>query len=515
MPSLLQSEERVLSTLNADGTRRWLTPKISAGAFWKKRRVVAYFLVALFVTLPWLHADGRQLFFLDIAHGEFTLFGKTFLRTDTLLLALVMITVFVTIFLLTALFGRVWCGWACPQTVYLEFVFRPIERLFDGKKNKRGPLKLISALPPRVRGAGKWIAYTLFSFLIANTFLAYFVGTEQLVEWITSSPAHHPFGFGVVVFVTAAMLFDFGFFREQLCIVACPYGRFQSVMLDQHSLVVGYDYNRGEPRGHIKQKKKARSPEPADGSAVPLAVMNQPGGVPAAAVDISGDPAPELGDCVDCYNCVKVCPTGIDIRDGLQMECIHCTQCIDACNDVMKKLGRKPGLIRYTTQAALETGRWKMLRPRVILYPLVLLVVLSALTFVLGTKSTFDAVFIRGQGMPFNTLATGEISNQGRVRITNRTREPRVYTVRADGVEIRTESDTITVEPGETFSERALLVMPRTFFAGTQGHRVISIEIADDQGENKVIKYKVVGPVHENDEHSGDDPPDDETRSDG
>ena len=481
MTTLLQPEDRVLSTLNADGTRRWLTPRVSHGAKWKKRRVVGWLLIAIFVTLPHLYLDGKQLFFLNVAQGEFTFFGQTFQRTDTVLLALLLITVGLSIFFITAMFGRVWCGWGCPQTVYMEFVFRPIQRMFDGKPGRKGLGSRFGGLPKGPRVVLRWAVVLAVCFFLANTFLSYFVGSRQLLEWITSSPAAHPVGFAIVVGVTAMMLFDFGFFREQLCIVACPYGRMQSVLLDRNSLIVGYDRKRGEPRGFRKGKKA--SPPAGDLS---LKVLSE-GGTAVAE-------APEHGDCVDCGNCVKVCPTGIDIRDGLQLECIHCAQCIDACNEVMTKLGRQPGLIRYSSQEGLETGKWKKLRARTLLYPALLAVIVGVLSTLIATRAPADVAIVRGPGLPFNTLPDGRIGNSMRVRITNRTDASRVYTLSAPSVELIGTIDGMVIEPGATLSDRLTIAADRSMFSGTGGVVLLPVEVRDDAGFETAVRIRLQGP---------------------
>jgi cytochrome c oxidase accessory protein FixG len=462
--SLLTPQERVLSTLNPDGTRRWLKPRLSLGKFLSARRVVAYMLIILFSAIPWIKINGKPSIFLDIIHREFTFFGKTFLPTDTLLLALLLIILFISIFLITALFGRVWCGWACPQTVYLEFLYRPIERFFEGAPGKKKPKKMMG-----LRKVLRFVVYFVISLHISQTFVSYFVGAENLAEWIWQSPMQHPAAFMVVAVTTGLMLFDFGFFREQVCCVVCPYARMQSALLDRDSLIVTYDKNRGEPRG---KKKKAD---------------------PSKTGDLS---LPVLGDCIDCTMCVQTCPTGIDIREGLQLECIGCAQCIDACNTVMTKIGRPLGLIRYSSERVIGGEKAHLLRPRVIIYPVILIAAISAFVFLLSTKSPADIGFIRGQGLPFTVIDNDQISNQIRITVANRTESTATYqavVIDPPGARIN-DFTPISVEPSAMESENILLIAPFDVFA--DGEVIITIQINDDQGNFETLKtYKMLGPM--------------------
>lgn len=457
--AFLEAEEHVLTTLEKDGSRRWLYPRLSPGKHWFSRRIVGFSLIALFVALPHLRINGKPAILLDITAREFTLFGYTFLPTDTLLLALLMVSVFLTIFLLTALLGRVWCGWACPQTVYLEFVYRPIERFFMGTVGRGGV--------PRQQTAGwRYVAmyavYLVLSMLLAHTFLAYFVGVERLGRWVTQSPIEHPGPFFVMVITTGLMMFDFVFFREQLCLIACPYGRFQSVLLDRDSLIVAYDRNRGEPRGKLNQQ---------------LPVIEKP-----------------RGDCVDCGLCVKTCPTGIDIRNGLQMECIHCTQCIDACDEVMEKVGRAPGLIRYSSQNAIENGSQKFLRPRVVIYPILLTILLSTLAYNIATKKSFDVTLLRNFGAPYTISETDQVQNSLRFKIVNRSDKPEEFTIRVvqpDAVTTDLEN-AVTLQAGATETFPLLASAPRDMFL--LGQATVEFEITNTSGEKRAIQCQMLGP---------------------
>ena len=463
--TLTQPEERVLSTLNADGSRRWLRPRLSRGRFLRWRRVVAYALIAIFTLIPHLRMNGKPLVLLDIIRREFTFFGKTFLPTDTLLLALLLLIVFFSIFLVTALAGRVWCGWACPQTVYLEFVYRPIERLLEGAPGQRKPTTMLG-----LRKFIRFALYLLVSAFLAHTFLSYFVGTENLRRWIFHSPHEHPVAFLVAIATTGLMMFDFGYFREQVCIVACPYARFQSALLDRDSMIITYDYKRGEPRG------KARK--------------TRPGLAPGQALAL-----PVLGDCIDCTMCVQTCPTGIDIRQGLQLECIGCAQCIDACDAVMDKIGRPLGLIRYSSQRAIEEGRARILRPRVVIYPLILLALVAAFVLVLANKRDAEFFLLRERGLPFQTLASGDIANQMRIRITNRTDDPAEYTVELVGepaLRLQTENNPVPVGPGEQFNERLLIIAAPEYF--DLSPKTVRVRVTDGAGYDETKPFIIHGP---------------------
>ena len=457
----LQPEERVLSTLNRDGSRRWLHPRTSPGRFLNARRIVAWALIALFTITPYLTMNGKPLVLLDIAARRFTLFGATFFATDTVLLMFLLLTVFLGIFLVSALWGRVWCGWACPQTVYMEFVFRPLERLIEGNPKR---MARRGNLAKAWRRGLKLTVFVALSLYLAHTFLAYFVGVHALQAWITSSPEDHPLGFTVMLVTTGLMLFDFGYFREQTCVVVCPYGRFQSVLLDRRSLVVGYDTTRGEPRG--KHAKKVAAP------------------------------GEKRGDCIDCRACVVTCPTGIDIRDGLQMECIHCTQCIDACDSIMDRIKKPRGLVRYGSQDELSGKPHAMLRWRVVIYPVLLVAALATLVVLVAVRQPAKVTILRGIGNPFSMTPSGEVTNQIRIKVANRTDTEASYAIELEGVpdaELIAPENPLVVAGDHSAETSVFVVAHRDSFE--LGQRRIAFRVSDGHGFETVERYKLLGPM--------------------
>lgn len=458
---------RVLPTLNQDGTRRWIRPKPAYGKWWRRRQIVAYALMAIFFLTPHLRIFGKPVFLMDLPRRQFTLMGYTFLPTDTLLFMFTLAAGVVGIFLVTALWGRAWCGWACPQTVYLEFLFRPIERWFDGGyTGSRNLDKKGAWFTPR--RMAKYATYLVLSVFVAHTFLAFFVGTDQLYSWVLSSPAAHPTAFIFVVVFTGIIWFNFTYFREQTCLIVCPYGRWQAAMIDRQSTIVAYDYMRGEPRAYATKDRSA-----------------------------------DAGDCIDCGACVQTCPTGIDIRNGLQMECVHCTQCIDACDDIMIRIGKPTGLIRYSSQDEIAGAPRQLLRMRTVLYPVILAVLVGGLSLALAFKQPADLTVLRGLDGPFATESDGRISNQIRVKLTNRRSEAMAYTMTVNGlaesglpptaVTVVAPENPLRVDGGATRTTSLFILLPAEAF--TNGERWITLSVSDQLGYHEQVRYRLLGPA--------------------
>ena len=377
-----------LYTINSKtGGRNWVYASLVKGKFFYQRAVVAYLLLAIYLLAPWIVINGKQAVHLDIFNRQFTFLGVTFWATDTDFLVNLFLIAGLSLFFFTAVLGRVWCGWACPETVFLEFVFRPIERLIEGDAAKR--IRLDQApwtLNKIIKKSLKHGFCAIMAWIIASTALAYFVGRESLINMMLQSPAANPGLFTATLIYMGLMAFQFGWFREQFCTVLCPYARFQSVLMDRFSLGVGYDVLRGEPRGKASKKQELN-----------------------------------LGDCVDCGLCVRVCPTGIDIRNGVQLECIHCASCVDACDSVMSKLGRPTGLIRYGCEETLIRGGKFKLSPRPFIYSAVLVVLLSVFVYRLSTRQTSEVTILRGAAdAPFVQIDANNISNHVHVKLSNK-----------------------------------------------------------------------------------------------
>lgn len=377
-----------LGIVSQEGKRNWIYPKKPKGKFYRARTVVSFFLLLFLFGAPFLRYKGNPLFLFNFIERKFIILGTVFGPHDFFVLMLAMIALVLFVFLFTTVFGRVFCGWICPQTIFMEMVFRKVEYLIEGDASKQRALKKSPWTAEKIIKKGsKNVIFFILSFLVANTFLAWIIGTDELFRIVTDPPKEHLTGLISITAFSLAFYGVFAWFREQACILVCPYGRLQGVLLDESSLVIAYDYTRGEPRGKIK-KSEVKSPK---------------------------------GDCVDCHLCVDVCPTGIDIRNGTQLECVNCTACIDACNTVMEKTGRPKGLIRYASLKGIKEKTGFRFTGRAVFYSSVILVLIGIISYMLIVRTDFDVSILRTPGLLSQEQPGGRISNLYDMKVTNKT----------------------------------------------------------------------------------------------
>lgn len=369
------------------GDRQWVYPKKPKGPLYKGRTWFSILLMLLLFGGPFMKINGHPLLLLNILERKFIIFGIPFWPQDMVLFALLMLTFVVFIIVFTVMFGRVWCGWACPQTIFMEMLFRKIEYLIEGdykaqKKLDDQPLNTEKI----IKKGSKHAIFFLIAVAIANTFLAYIIGIDEVTKLITDGPMAHMGQFVALIIFSFVFYIVFAKVRELACIVICPYGRLQGLMLDKNSIVVAYDFVRGEPRG-IRRKGAEQ----------------------------------QLGDCVDCHRCVQVCPTGIDIRNGTQLECVNCTACIDECNDVMTKIHKPEGLIRYASQEQIAKGIGRRLTMRSTAYLAVLTLLMSLLIYFITTRKSIETTILRTPGMLYQQQDNNRVSNMYNFEIVNKT----------------------------------------------------------------------------------------------
>lgn len=391
MKELYQFDEEYrdsIATVDEKGKRIWVYPKKPGGKFHNLRIVVSIVLLTLLFGLPFIKVGGDPFILIDVFERNFIILGIHLWPQDFHIVALSMISLVVFIVLFTVVFGRVWCGWACPQTIFMEMVFRKIEYWIEGGAAKQRKLSEAPWNNEKILKKGsKHFIFVLISFIISHTFLSYIIGIGKLKEIVSQPPAENMIGFVALMVFTGIFYFVFTVLREQVCIAICPYGRLQGVFLGNSSIAVIYDWLRGEPKGRLKKGKVQEN----------------------------------NGDCIDCKLCVHVCPTGIDIRNGTQLECVNCTACIDACDEVMDKINKPRGLIKYASPNGIKSGNKKILTSRVIGYSIVLTFLVSVVAFMLLTRKDIEATILKVPGQLYQEQANERISNLYNIQFINKT----------------------------------------------------------------------------------------------
>lgn len=450
-----------IGTVDEEGKRRWIYPKKPKGKFHNKRVVVSIILLTLLFSGPFLKYDGQPMFLFNILERKFILFGMTFWPQDFHLFVLAMLSFMVFVVLFTVVFGRIWCGWACPQTIFMEMVFRKIEYWIEGDRYQQVKLDNSPWTAEKIRKKGlKWLIFYAISFLIANTLMAYLFGLDELSKVVTQSPLENWGKFSGVLIFSGIFYFIFAYFREQACIAVCPYGRLQGVMLGKDSIVVAYDWIRGEKRQRIK-KNEAR----------------------------------EGGDCVDCKLCVQVCPTGIDIRDGTQMECVNCTACMDACDEVMDKVGFDRGLIRYDSYNGISSKTPFKFTARIVAYSVVLLGLLSVFGFLLASRSNVETTILRTPGVMFQKTEAGMISNLYNIQVVNKTGQEYDIELRLTSHEgeIRTVGTGLHVKPRDIAKGAMFVDIDPEHLDGNKNKIIIEVWAGDKMLDE--VKTNFPGPL--------------------
>ncbi len=445
------------STFAKDGKRIWLFPQLPKGKLYNIRRIIAWTLLIFFYLAPFLKFRGEPLIFLNFLERKFVLFGNTFYPQDFHLLVLAVIALIVFIVLFTVIYGRIFCGWICPQTVFLEFLYRPIEHLIDGNpKNQKKLAEQEMDFLKAIKRVLKHGIYLIISFFTILTFITYVTGTAKGGQILHEWPMQR-FGIlmGVMAF-TAIHYFVFAWFREQVCTMVCPYGRLQGVMLDENTIQVAYDYKRGEPRGKGENSLK--------------------------------------GDCINCFKCVEVCPAGIDIRNGTQLECINCTACIDACNSVMKKIRNPSGLIRLASEKSISEGKSIRFNGRVIAYSLVLLVLLSVITYLFTIRGDVEITINRSPGTMFQEYGTDRYSNLYNLQMVNKTNSEtdiELKLLSPEG-EIILMGDPLKTAKGEVANRDFLIVLKKEQVVRSNIH--LEIGVLEKGKQIEKISTTFVGP---------------------
>lgn len=427
----LQSYRNEIGTVTKEGKRKWIYPKKPSGRFYNARTIVSFFLLAILIAAPFIKINNQPFVLFDFINRKFVLFGIYFGPHDFHIFVLAMIAIIVFVVLFTAVFGRVFCGWACPQTIFMEMVFRKIEYWIEGDANDQRKLKAAPWTSKKfLKKTAKHLIFFAIAFFISNIFLSYLIGMDELLKIITDSPSNHIQGLLTITAFSGVFYFIFSSFREQVCTIVCPYGRLQGVLLDRDSIVIAYDNVRGEPR------KKFRKDEGWD----------------------------NRGDCIDCFQCVDVCPTGIDIRNGIQLECVNCTACIDACDYVMDKVNKPRGLIRYASVNSIEKKSKFRFTPRAIGYSVLLVALTGVLAYLLITRTDFSINILRTPGLLFQEQPGDMVSNIYDLNVVNKTFRQVPVNLKLENIngELKLIGKDLVLEPQGIIDAKFMILIPES-----------------------------------------------------